>query len=44
MAEVQSQLVAALAWLVVMFVTNSFLLSVFRVKNSGYPFSLPPFM
>jgi oligosaccharyltransferase complex subunit gamma len=22
----------------------SFLLSVFRIKNGGYPFSLPPFM
>ncbi|KAM4065943.1 OST3/OST6 family, transporter family protein [Hirsutella rhossiliensis] len=44
MTNPQSQLVAALAWLVIMFVANSFLLSIFRIKNSGYPFSLPPFM
>jgi len=42
--EPKKQLVAAIAWISVMFFLNSFLLSVFRIKNSGYPFSLPPFM
>jgi len=31
-------------WSGVLFVMYSFLLSVFRIKNGGYPFSLPPFM
>ncbi|KJZ72487.1 hypothetical protein HIM_08156 [Hirsutella minnesotensis 3608] len=44
MENPQSQLVAALAFAAMLFVSNSFLLSVFRIKNSGYPFSLPPFM
>ncbi|POR37461.1 Magnesium transporter protein 1 [Tolypocladium paradoxum] len=44
MTDPRAQLVAALVWCVVMMVMSSFLLSVFRVKNSGYPFSLPPFM
>ncbi|KAJ6443452.1 oligosaccharyl transferase subunit [Purpureocillium lavendulum] len=44
MTEPKKQLVAAISWISVMFFLNSFLLSVFRIKNSGYPFSLPPFM
>lgn len=27
-----------------LFLTYSFFLSIFRIKNAGYPFSLPPFM
>lgn len=44
MTNPRAQLVVAVVWCVVMMVMNSFLLSVFRIKNSGYPFSLPPFM
>jgi oligosaccharyltransferase complex subunit gamma len=39
----RTQQVAALAWAAVTFVMYSFLLSVFRFKNGGYPFWLPPF-
>ncbi|KAI1118575.1 OST3/OST6 family protein [Nemania sp. NC0429] len=38
------QQVMVIAWGVVLTVTYSYLLSVFRVKNGGYPFKLPPFM
>ena len=44
MLDSKSQGVAILIWAGVMFGMYSFLLSVFRIKNSGYPFSLPPFM
>ncbi|PHH67390.1 hypothetical protein CDD81_160 [Ophiocordyceps australis] len=44
MSSPQNQLIASLSWLVVMYLLNSFLLRVFRIKNNGYPFSLPPFM
>ncbi|KAL7788174.1 oligosaccharyl transferase [Trichoderma ceciliae] len=44
MADSKSQQVAVVVWSVILFLVYSFLLSVFRVKNSGYPFSLPPFM
>jgi oligosaccharyltransferase complex subunit gamma len=37
------QQIAVIAWGVVIFVMYSFLLSVFRIKNGGYPFWLPPF-
>ncbi|KAM5352162.1 hypothetical protein ACJ41O_004885 [Fusarium nematophilum] len=40
----KTQQVAVIAWGGVLFLVYSFLLSVFRVKNAGYPFSLPPFM
>ncbi|KAF9882445.1 oligosaccharyl transferase subunit [Colletotrichum karsti] len=40
----KTQQVAVLAWGGVLFLMYSFLLSVFRIKNGGYPFSLPPFM
>ncbi|KAI1179283.1 OST3/OST6 family protein [Nemania sp. FL0916] len=38
------QQIMVIAWGVVMTVMYSYLLSVFRVKNGGYPFRLPPFM
>ncbi|KAI8625685.1 OST3/OST6 family protein [Xylariaceae sp. FL1651] len=41
-AHVQQFMV--IAWGVVLVLMYSFLLSVFRVKNGGYPFKLPPFM
>ncbi|KAH6899619.1 OST3/OST6 family protein [Thelonectria olida] len=44
MADAKTQQVAVIAWGGVLFLVYSFLLSVFRVKNGGYPFSLPPFM
>ncbi|MCJ1463624.1 oligosaccharyl transferase subunit ost3/OST6 [Pseudocyphellaria aurata] len=43
MSDPQSQQIAVFAWGGVIFVMYSFLLSVFRVKNGGYPFHLPPF-
>ncbi|KAF5002630.1 hypothetical protein FDECE_10561 [Fusarium decemcellulare] len=43
-ADSKTQQVAVIAWGGILFLVYSFLLSVFRVKNSGYPFSLPPFM
>jgi oligosaccharyltransferase complex subunit gamma len=42
--DVRSQRVAVVACSGVIFIMYSFLLSVFRIKNGGYPFSLPPFM
>lgn len=44
MADPRTQQVAVLVWGGVLFGTYSFFMSVFRVKNAGYPFSLPPFM
>ncbi len=44
MADPKAQSLGVLIWGVVLFVMYSILLSVFRVKNGGYPFSLPPFM
>ncbi|CRK37034.1 Magnesium transporter protein 1 like [Verticillium longisporum] len=43
-ADPKKQQIAILAGAGVMFIMYSFLLSVFRIKNGGYPFSLPPFM
>ncbi|KAL2756121.1 hypothetical protein ACRALDRAFT_1042809 [Sodiomyces alcalophilus JCM 7366] len=43
-ANPKQQQVAVLAWAGALFVIHSLLLSVFRIKNGGYPFSLPPFM
>lgn len=43
MEDVKSQQVAVILWGAVLFVMYSFLLSVFKAKNSGYPFFLPPF-
>jgi len=42
-ADNKSQQVAVVIWGVVLLGTYSFLLSVFRAKNGGYPFFLPPF-
>ena len=39
----KTQQIAVVIWGSVIFGTYSFLLSVFRVKNQGYPFWLPPF-
>lgn len=33
-----------IAYSAALFLVYSFLLSIFRIKNGGYPFSLPPFM
>ncbi|GAB1316277.1 oligosaccharyl transferase subunit ost3/OST6 [Madurella fahalii] len=44
MSDPKTQGVALLAWGGVLFVMYSVLLSIFRGKNPGYPFSLPPFM
>lgn len=43
-ADPKSQQVAVIVWGGILFVMYSFLLSIFRIKNGGYPFSLPPFM
>ncbi|KAI4140178.1 MAG: hypothetical protein LQ340_007914 [Diploschistes diacapsis] len=42
-ADSKQQQVAVILWGVVMLGMYSFLLSVFRIKNGGYPFHLPPF-
>jgi len=39
----KTQQVAVIVWGGIIFVMYSFLLSVFRMKNGGYPFWLPPF-
>ena len=43
-ADSSTQQIAVFVWGLVLFMMYSFLLSVFRVKNAGYPFLLPPFM
>lgn len=43
MADPRMQQIAVFIWGGVMLGMYSFLLSVFRVKNGGYPFWLPPF-
>ena len=43
MSDPKKQQLAVLIWGGVMFGMYSFLLSVFRIKNGGYPFHLPPF-
>lgn len=42
--DVRGQQVAVFGFAGFIFLMYSFLLSLFRVKNAGYPFSLPPFM
>lgn len=42
-ADAKAQQVAVIIWGVVLLGAYSFLLSVFRAKNTGYPFFLPPF-
>jgi oligosaccharyltransferase complex subunit gamma len=44
MEDSSSQKVAVLVWGGVLFIMYSVLLSIFRMKNAGYPFALPPFM
>lgn len=44
MTDPKAQGIAVAAWGGIMFLVYSFLLSIFRSKNAGYPFSLPPFM
>lgn len=39
----KTQAVATWVWVGVMFLTYGYLMSVFRKKNGGYPFWLPPF-
>ena len=43
MSDPKQQQVAVIIWGTVMFGMYSFLLSVFKIKNGGYPFHLPPF-
>lgn len=43
MEDVKGQQLAVLIWGGVLFGMYSFLLSVFKTKNGGYPFFLPPF-
>ncbi len=42
-ADPRTQQVAVIVWSAIMLGMYSFLLSVFRIKNGGYPFWLPPF-
>ncbi|KAK8183332.1 hypothetical protein HDK77DRAFT_463330 [Phyllosticta capitalensis] len=42
-ANPKTQSIAVIIWAGTMFVVYSFLLSIFRIKNGGYPFYLPPF-
>ncbi|OAX85197.1 hypothetical protein ACJ72_00426 [Emergomyces africanus] len=42
-ADPKTQQINVIIWGAVIFAIYSFLLSVFRVKNAGYPFFLPPF-
>lgn len=44
LANPRIQSIAVLAWGGFMLVGYSLLLSIFRIKNGGYPFSLPPFL
>ena len=43
MTDPKMQQIAVFIWGAVIFAMYSFLLSVFRIKNGGYPFHLPPF-
>jgi oligosaccharyltransferase complex subunit gamma len=42
-ADSRKQQIAVFVWGAVLLGMYSFLLSVFRIKNGGYPFWLPPF-
>lgn len=44
MSDPRNQGIAFVAWFGILFVVYSLLLSIFRGKNPGYTFSLPPFM
>jgi oligosaccharyltransferase complex subunit gamma len=41
--DVKVQQLSVIIWSGVIFLVYGYLLSVFRIKNGGYPFSLPPF-
>jgi oligosaccharyltransferase complex subunit gamma len=43
-SDPKAQGVAVFVWAAILFVMYSFLISIFRGKNAGYPFALPPFM
>ncbi|KAI4288524.1 MAG: hypothetical protein L6R35_002217 [Caloplaca aegaea] len=43
MVDPRKQQIAVFVWGAVIFGMYSFLLSIFRIKNGGYPFYLPPF-
>jgi oligosaccharyltransferase complex subunit gamma len=43
-ADAKKQQATIIIWGVILWIMYSFLLSIFRVKNGGYPFSLPPFV
>lgn len=43
MSDPKKQQLAVFVWGGVMLGMYSFLMSVFRIKNGGYPFHLPPF-
>lgn len=43
MTDPNTQKIAVFVWGAIILVMYSFLLSVFRIKNGGYPFWLPPF-
>jgi oligosaccharyltransferase complex subunit gamma len=43
MKDPKTQQISVIIWAAVIFGMYSFLMSVFRVKNGGYPFWLPPF-
>ncbi|KAJ9156003.1 Magnesium transporter protein 1 [Pleurostoma richardsiae] len=43
-ADPKRQQLTILAWSGILFLMYGLLLSVFRIKNGGYPFALPPFM
>lgn len=43
-ADPNTQKITIIVWAAILLGTYSFLLSVFRWKNGGYPFFLPPFM
>jgi oligosaccharyltransferase complex subunit gamma len=42
-SDPKQQQFAVILWMIVLFGMYSFLLSVFKIKNGGYPFRLPPF-
>lgn len=43
-ADPSTQKIKILVWNALLLVTFSYLLSIFRQKNGGYPFFLPPMM
>lgn len=43
MADAKAQQMAVVIWGVILLGMYSFLLSIFKAKNAGYPFFLPPF-